>query len=381
MTKGAETWSFEYDANGMRTKRTNGTETYTYSYNNGLLSRMTKGDVTLYFTYDAAGMPLTVGLHRGANCKLEGESVCGTDCATYYYVTNLQGDVIAILDNTGNAVAEYSYDAWGQLLTDINETEETIYSLNPLLYRGYVYDHETGLYYLQSRYYNPEIGRFISADNYPSTGQGLTGNNMFAYCGNNPVAREDEGGEFWNFVIGAAVGGIIGGITAAVSSYVETGEVNWGSVALGVGIGAIGGLLGASGVHMAWQAVGSAALSVANNIGTALIMGNEIDPWDVLLDAAIGAGGSLIGSFATQKMADAAKSSIAKGIRRVISGKNRLDSGSRYWKGAIKQGMKTIAKGVNFLNTAQGYASVIGTLSAGVGSTSKMLVKQMSRLW
>ena len=71
----------------------------------------------------------------------------------------------------------------------------TLGQFNPLRYRGYVYDNETQLYYLQSRYYDPEIGRFINADGYTSTGQGFTGNNMFAYCGNNPVCRSDYGGD------------------------------------------------------------------------------------------------------------------------------------------------------------------------------------------
>ena len=141
----------------MRLSRSTGTGedvvTYTYVYTDGLLTRMTKGDIMLYFTYDAAGMPLTVSLHKGTNCKVKKGEACGTDCKTYYYVTNLQGDVIAILDETGNEVAEYSYDAWGRLLSNLNETEETIYSLNPLLYRGYVYDREaTGIYHLLPYY-------------------------------------------------------------------------------------------------------------------------------------------------------------------------------------------------------------------------------------
>ena len=80
---------------------------------------------------------------------------------------------------------------------------------NQLRYRGYVYDPETNLYFLNSRFYNPETGRFINADVYPSTGQGLTGNNMCAYCGNNPVIRTDDGGDFWNIIIGAVVGAVV----------------------------------------------------------------------------------------------------------------------------------------------------------------------------
>ena len=77
-------------------------------------------------------------------------------------------------------------------------------AINPLRYRGYVYDAETGLYYLQSRYYNPETGRFINADGYATTGQGFLGNNMFAYCGNNPVCRVDIAGNFWDTVFDIA---------------------------------------------------------------------------------------------------------------------------------------------------------------------------------
>ena len=136
---------------------------------------MKKGADTLHFTYDASGTPLTV-THNGT---------------VYYYVTNLQGDIIAILDSAGSTVATYTYDAWGNPL---DTPTEPIATLNPLRYRGYVYDTETGLYYLQSRYYDPAIGRFINADGLVSTGQGILGNNMYAYCGNNPVNRVDPTG-------------------------------------------------------------------------------------------------------------------------------------------------------------------------------------------
>ena len=109
-------------------------------------------------------------------------------------MTNLQEDVIAIVNTSNVAVVEYSYDAWGNILGITGSMATTLGTLNPLRYRSYVYDEETELYYLQSRYYNPEISRFINADNFISTGQGLLGNNMFAYCRNNPVYRKDIAG-------------------------------------------------------------------------------------------------------------------------------------------------------------------------------------------
>ena len=118
----------------------------------------------------------------------------------YYYLKNGQEDITHIVDEDGNEVASYKYDAWGNHL---EVTGGDIAEINPYRYRGYRYDSETGLYYLQSRYYNPEWGRFISADGYVSTGQGILGNNMFAYCGNNPVNRVDLNGHFWKELWGA----------------------------------------------------------------------------------------------------------------------------------------------------------------------------------
>ena len=121
----------------------------------------------------------------------------------YFYITNLQGDVIGLLDANGQQVVAYSYDAWGNILDVDGTMESTLGELNPLRYRGYVYDNETQLYYLQSRYYDPEIGRFINADAYVSTGQGILGNNMYAYCNNNPVMLEDSEGN--RPVVGASL--------------------------------------------------------------------------------------------------------------------------------------------------------------------------------
>lgn len=119
----------------------------------------------------------------------------------YYYATNLQGDVTAILNTSGTAVVTYTYDAWGNILSTGGSMASTLGAHNPLRYRGYVYDTDTGLYYLQSRYCDPEMGRFISSDIAVSTGQGLTGNNTFAYCGNNPVSRSDLSGYAWDTVL------------------------------------------------------------------------------------------------------------------------------------------------------------------------------------
>ena len=131
------------------------------------------------FVYDESGRPLA--LLYSAN---------GTDFTTYYYILNLQGDVVKLIGTDGSIAASYTYDAWGNILL----SSGTMANINPLRYRGYYYDGETGFYYLQSRYYDPATRRFLNADSLASTGQGFVGTNMFAYCNNNPVMGYDPSG-------------------------------------------------------------------------------------------------------------------------------------------------------------------------------------------
>ena len=114
----------------------------------------------------------------------------------YYYATNLQGDVVAIINTSGKQMVGYTYDAWGRVLSTTGSMSSTLGTYNPLRYRGYVYDSETQLYYLQSRYYNPTMGRFINADSLVDISGGLTSYNQFAYCGNNPVICMDPSGHW-----------------------------------------------------------------------------------------------------------------------------------------------------------------------------------------
>lgn len=133
----------------------------------------------------------------------------GSTTTDYYFVCNWRGDVIRIYDGAGAVVANYNYDAWGNVIsvTDANGatiTDSThIANVNPLRYRGYYYDSEIGLYYLRSRYYDPEISRFIFSDTTNiliATPMGLTDKNLYAYCDNNPTVRFDRGGQFWETV-------------------------------------------------------------------------------------------------------------------------------------------------------------------------------------
>ena len=173
-TNGTTTVDFNYSADGTRTTKVVGGVTHTSYHSGGKLLRETYGSTVLDFFYDANGTPIAM--------KQNG--------AVYYYITNLQGDVVRLVNSQGNTAAWYKYDPYGNATT-ASGSHATI---NPLRYRDYYYDTETGLYYISSRYYDPAIGRWINADAYASTGQGILGNNMFAYCLNSPVSRVDMNG-------------------------------------------------------------------------------------------------------------------------------------------------------------------------------------------
>ena len=174
--------SYTYNHNGIRTSKTiNGTViNYTVDENNNI-TEQTDGTNTIKFVYDSSGSPVYFTYNN----------------ATYYYEKNLQGDIIAILDSSGNTVVEYTYDIWGKLVSITGTLADTVGTINPLRYRGYYYDTETQLYYLQSRYYSPDLMRFISQDDAVlSNDQGQPiGSNLYVYCLNNPINLTDPSGK------------------------------------------------------------------------------------------------------------------------------------------------------------------------------------------
>ena len=228
LTKNGVTASYLYDESGLRTKKTVGGVVTNYHVINGVLYGEYTGSHRLLYMFDEAGTRYSF-LYNGS---------------TYYYVFNGQGDVIGITDGYGNMLARYTYDAWGKPLTitdgagaDVSGNASHIANVNPFRYRGYYYDKESGLYYVGSRYYDPQTGRFINADGYVSTGQGLTGNNMFAYCGNDPINRSDPSGLFWKEIgnwfkeVGNAIAGFAKKVANVASKSVSA------SVEVGAGLG------------------------------------------------------------------------------------------------------------------------------------------------
>lgn len=208
---------------------------------------------------------------------------------TYFYQKDLQGNIFAIVNAAGVAVAFYHYDAWGNHKVYDGDyiTEMTsptfIGNLNPFRYRGYYYDTETKLYYLQSRYYDPEVGRFISADQVEyTTPEAFDGLNIYAYCNNNPVMFVDPTGHsavVIGILIGVVVGLILGLGYAAHKDRADNGEID-GSVGFktyagyGLLFAIMGGIIGA-GIGYIWPAI-RAFVSSSFTIGGGLSVSGAV---------------------------------------------------------------------------------------------------------
>ena len=275
----SKTYSFTYNALGQRT-----TSNYTYFWVDNGLTPIVQGEVTNYsktFYYDHSGRliseTISKTLHGVGN---ESESIVflydessiigmvrtasGVTNA-YYFQRNLLGDVIAIYDTNGTKIVEYAYDAWGNCTIKGTTTNYVVAHANPIRYRGYYYDENTKLYYLNARYYSPEFRRFISPDDtYYLDPENVNGLNLYCYCNNDPVNFVDPSGRswksFWNGVE-------------------DWFEQHWIELAVGVGF-VIGGAalafftagMGTAGV----LAAGSALLSSAKAVGISMAVNSSI---------------------------------------------------------------------------------------------------------
>ena len=217
LTKNGVTASYMYDESGLRTRKTVGGVVTNYHVLNGVLYGEYTGANDLLYMFDEAGKRYAF-LYNGD---------------TYYYVFNGQGDIIGVTDGSGNYVARYTYDAWGKALTitdgagaDVSGNAGHIANINPFRYRGYYYDRESGLYYLQSRYYDPVVGRFINADGVLGVSSDSSTCNLFVYCGNNSISRVDPSGCYWVGV--SPTGNVFKDMTMAEKYDIErSGSSGW----------------------------------------------------------------------------------------------------------------------------------------------------------
>ncbi len=196
MENGSTAISFTYDDEGIRTSKTTNGVTTSYTSIDGRITNQNNGTNQIYFRYDK-------------NNNLTGLNLNGTE---YIYVKNAQGDITGILDKGGKQVVSYTYDTWGKVERISGSSADTVGKLNPMRYRGCYEDTETQLFYVCSRYYDPEISRFINADVPEMMGLSdhILVTNLFTYCYNNPVNYADSTGYIAANVIGAAIGAVIG---------------------------------------------------------------------------------------------------------------------------------------------------------------------------
>lgn len=285
MVKTGTNAQFTYDHNGLRIKKVVNGVTTNYTLNGNNIVHMTQGSNDLHFYYDAQGKPAMVRFN-------------GTD---YFYIYNLQNDAVAIVDTNGTQVVEYGYDAWGNPISKTGTLAATLGTLNPFRYRGYVYDEETGLYYLRNRYYKPAWRRFINADNHDLLSQfreTLGNKNLYEYCNNNPLNKLDSTGNFGLLIgmaVGAITGAIVSGVVSAASQYVSEGKVDWEIVLVDMAFGAVGGAVSATGISLGASMAANATLSAATYITEQSILEEEITGTGLIASTIGGAAGGLAG--------------------------------------------------------------------------------------
>ena len=264
--------TFAYDSDGKRVRKTSGGNTTTYYYNGNVLSGLvrkaskdagtTGTGTTVQFVYDTQGKPFML--------RVNGK----TD---YFYLYNGLGDITGLVDSSNQVVVRYQYNSWGKVTSSEDTSGVSLATLNPFCYRKYVYDPETGLYCLGSRYYDPEVGRFVNADDTDvifAKPQELGNKNLYAYCDNNPVAREDYAGEFpIPCIVGAVVGAAVSGFSYVLTS---GGEIDGVELAKSCLVGAISGALAPLEPVRSIKKGYLAVASVINGINTAINTDGDI---------------------------------------------------------------------------------------------------------
>ena len=308
---GIDTYTYTYDAYGRRTSKnysfmkgtqalaaymTSSSTNYTYDASGRLIREqyteifndLSSNSREIIYLYDESGV---IGVMYSYN---------GSTSAAYFYRRNLQGDVTAIYNREGNRVGEYAYDAWGNC-TILYGASNDLVNNNPIRYRGYYFDSETGCYYLSARYYNPQWRRFISPDSTdyldPESANGL---NLYAYCNNDPVNYADPSGNFvvsaW--VVGMIVGFGVGFVSSVVSDLIFEDKINWGKAIVSGLFSSVSGALANISIPFTTLIVSNALLSAGNSIVDDVFFEDNKNAEIIIGNALISAGMSALFTFA-----------------------------------------------------------------------------------
>ena len=298
--------TYKYNSEGIRISKTTSEGEYKYLLDgNKIIKEIKPNNKEIYYHYDEKEE--LVGFNYNAK--------------EYFYIRDITGNITNIIDSNGTIKVSYEYDAWGKVINI--DGDEDLIEINSYLYKGYYYDKETSLYYCNSRYYDPEIRRWISIDDIDYLDiETINGVNLYAYCMNNPVMCTDPtghmpkwlattlkivggvaiiagcvagsiltGGALSVVLAGAAIGAASGGISAGVSTVVSGGDIHdfANAFLMSTASGAISGAVAASPLGTGAQMAINAALSAANYAGTQLLSGNKITLGGLVINAGFGA--------------------------------------------------------------------------------------------
>ena len=292
--KGNLSFTFTYNDEGIRTSKTvNGVEHNYLIYGSQMLGELWEDKIIIYI-YDGSGTPIGFS-YTSANDSY---------WQNFWFEKNIFGDIVAVYNNVGTKIVSYNYDAWGNILSETynsaaSSSDRAIAGYNLFRYRGYIYDADLGLYYLQSRYYDSKIGRFINADTTDILGVSpgaLTDNNLFAYCDNNPVMRTDESGEIWHIFAGAIVGGFIGGAAKVISNFIHR-EDPFKDVGKSIMSGAIDGAISSTGLGLAGQIIAKSVVAMAENVNEQISENGGFKNFDVGEMLVDGISGAIFGAI------------------------------------------------------------------------------------
>ena len=313
---------------------------------------MTSGTDELHIFYDAQNRPAVV-VYNGV---------------PYAYVKSLQGDIVAILDENGNAVVSYGYDAWGAPLWCTGELAETLGKVQPFRYRGYVFDEETGLYYVSTRFYSAEISRFLSSDDEKvlcALSEDET-SNLFAYCNNNPISLIDEEGTLGHIVIGAFVGALFELGSQIIDAEGDLSKVKWGKVAIAAVVGGVGAAL---------PTLGGVITTTLGNLVTEALDGHR-DAEHMLASIANGLITSLLGVGAGKLAAKVGGRIIAKVLSKQAPGRiKQVITSVMQIAGEDRNAVKDIAWALTKYKTlpehlfGRSNEQLVNSMVSGVGST------------
>ena len=290
---GTKKYLYKYDSLGQRVIKEEGNNKERYQYQYGRIKQVEKeGEYSLIYSYSSNGIIQSVS------------EISNKDIKTYFYLIDIIGNIVGLVDENGNIVVEYDYSSYGKV--EVKKDTVGISKKDHIRYKGYIYDEETKLYYLISRYYDPEIGRFISPDSVeyiePSCISGL---NLYVYCCNDPINMYDPSGNFAISIglllaIGGIVGAAIGAGASVAGQYLANGcsweNFSWGQLALDTVLGGVSGMLSMSPLGLGAMVAANAGLGFVGAVGGHLINGSDFSKGSTWLDIGLSTGlGALVG--------------------------------------------------------------------------------------